>query len=191
MGAELLWDEAEQLEGVFDEERLSQFENLVHYAYSCCRITEATYKSLLEWIGKERKNMNDNFVSKSTHEKTLYGAAYWDNGKYKYLENAQQEYVYEKMYEKEMQGIFVTPMYSKTFWYNNYSYRLADVKKDFSALLRKVVDETYCNKIKLMKAGQTMTEVECEELLNKVSSTWNEECANTVKRYLGRWGILS
>lgn len=187
--AEQLWSEAEQLEGIFEEERLSQFENLVHYAYSCCKITEATYQSFLEWVEKERRNMDDNFVSKSIHEKTLYGVAYLDNGRYKYLENAQAEYIYEKIYAKEMEGVFVTPMYSKTFWYNNYSYRLADVKKDFSALLKQELDEAYCSKIQMLRSRSTILEEAYEEILRKVAAEWNEDCVNTVKRYACRWRI--
>jgi len=126
----LLWKEADALEGVFDEERLRLFENLVHYVYSCRKIEAVNYEKLLAWIKKEYKNMDDNLVSKDIFEKTLYGIAYGLGDKIEYMENAQRDYIYGKAYELEKQDVFVTPVLSRTYWYN-YEYRLTDVIQDF------------------------------------------------------------
>lgn len=185
--AQILWDEAESLEGIFEEEKLQRFEELVHYAHSCCKITNLTYSSLLDWICKERRNMDNDFISKNTQEKTMYGIAYEENGKLKYLENAQQEYIYEKVHLFEMQGKFVTPTFSKTFGYN-YNYRISDVMRDFKVLLRSTLDETYCNKIKALK--NLSNPIQQNEFdLTKTEHLWNTHCLDTIKRYACRWNI--
>ena len=93
--AALLWAEAEALEGVFEEEKLKYFEELVDYAYSCRKLEQTEYAALLQWIASERRDMEDDFVSKDIFEKTLYGIAYAGEAGIEYMTNAQKEYVYE------------------------------------------------------------------------------------------------
>ena len=70
--AQFLWQETENLEGLFDEEKLRRFENLVDYAYTCLSLTARTYADLKNWLREERKNMEQDFISKDIFEKTLY-----------------------------------------------------------------------------------------------------------------------
>lgn len=190
VASSLLWEEAELLEGVFDEEKLNKFEVLVHYIYSCGKIESTTYRQLLDWIKEERKNMNDNPICKDLFEKTLYGIAYEKDGCIFYIENAQREYIYKKVYELEQDGRFVTPVFSKTFWYN-YTYRLSDVTRDFKRLLRKELDEQYCKRIKMMRNNMNIFKNdEFQNALKQVEQIWGEPCANTLKRYGCRWGAF-
>ena len=188
--ADVLWQEAEHLAGRFDEEQLRRFEEMVNYTYSCRSIKEDTYQQLIDWLKEERSNMADDFVSKDIFEKTLYAVAYEQDGAIQYIENAQKDYIYEKAYTLEQQGIFVTPVFNKTFWYN-YEYRLADVKKDFRVLVREVLNAEYIEKIKTLRG--TVNSDLADQLPNmicKVSAKWGDNCANTLTRYAHRWGIL-
>ena len=188
--ADVLWQEAEHLAGRFDEEQLRRFEEMVNYTYSCRSIKEDTYQQLIDWLKEERSNMADDFVSKDIFEKTLYAVAYEQDGAIQYIENAQKDYIYEKAYTLEQQGIFVTPVFSKTFWYN-YEYRLADVKKDFRVLVREVMNAEYIEKIKTLRG--TVNSDLADQLSNmicEVSAKWGDNCANTLTRYAHRWGIL-
>ena len=188
--AELLWNEAEQLEGVFEEELLRYFEELVNYAYGCCHVNKYEYDKLMGWIAEERKNMDDDFISKDIFEKTMYGIAYEEDGQVKFMENAQRAYIYEKSYALEQEGVFVTPVFCQTFWYN-YVYRLPDVIKDFKKKLRSQCDEAYRDKIKAIKHGGSAVSVErFNEVLAEVTEKFGDTAAETLVRYGYRWGIL-
>lgn len=185
-----LWAEANALEGVFDEEKLRIFESFVQYAYSCRKIETENYERLLAWIKEEYKNMEDNPVSKDIFEKTLYGVAYELDGSIRYMENAQWEYIYEKAYSLEEQGVFVTPVFSKTYWYN-YEYRLADVMRDFKKELRRVYEADYCEKIKAIRIGVAERDrIAFAALLKSAEANWGTTVKRTLLRYGHRWNVL-
>ncbi len=187
----MLWEETEALEGVFEEEKLSRFEELVHYVHSCRNISDTSYKALLEWITEERRNMNDDFISKDMFEKTLYGLAYVQGNTVKYIENAQREYIYEKLYKVEQQGDFVLPIYTKTYWYN-YEYRLQDVKKDFKEDLRNARNSVYLDKIRTLRGTEKkISSDRFQNLVTEMKSRWGEKPAETLIRYGNRWRVYA
>jgi len=188
--AELLWAEADLLEDIFDECELNQFEKLVQYVHSCRKITDATYQQLMTWLKEERKNMVDDFISKDLFEKTLYGLAYEKDGILRYTENTQKDYIYKKMYQLEQDGIFVMPIYEKTYWYN-YKYRLIDVNKDFKADLRFARNETYQDKIKRLCDNKKKISANLfQKLVNESREKWGEKATETLMRYGYRWKLL-
>lgn len=188
--AEILWDKADKLEGKFDTELLRQYEKLVQYSYGCQKINKEDYEKIINWIAAEYKNMDENFTSKDIFEKTIYGFAYEDNDKVKFVENARKEVVYEKAYLLEQKGLFVTPVFDKTFWYN-YEYRLSDVIDDFKIILRKELDTTYRTLIKEIRSDSCNIKSEdFEVLLEEVKNKWGENCAETLVYYGYHWGIL-
>lgn len=190
--APLLWEMAESLEGLFSREKLNEFVDIVRYAYSCLRITRSTYRELMNWVGQEEKNMDDDIISKDIFETTMYGIAFEKDGRLRYAENAQRELIYEKMYALEQQGEFVTPVYHKTFWYN-YEYRLVDVVKDFKRQSRNHFNSAYLNMIKKIKK-RTAKQDENGCLQNELVALQEQgapDCLiDTMKRYGNRWGIF-
>ncbi len=188
--AEVLWAEAEALEGVFEEEKLKYFEELVDYAYSCRKLEQAEYMALLQWIASERRDMEDDFVSKDIFEKTLYGIGYVTDAGIEYMTNAQKEYVYEKMHELEQAGSFTTPLFSKTYWYN-YVYRLVDVNRDFKKKIKQELDEQYIGKIMAIRSGESaLTKEAYLSLTETIRKKYGEKPYETVLRYGHRWGIV-
>lgn len=187
---ELLWEAADQLEGTFEEEKLRQFEDFMHYSYSCRKLKKEEYQKLQRWIDEERRNMVEDIVSKDIFEKTMYGIAYIEAGKINYISNAQRAYILNRAYEMEQQGIFITPIYEKTYWYN-YVYRLADVTKNFKETLKRVCNQEYLEKLKKMKGA--MGEAErgrFKKALAEVREQYGEDAAATMKRYGYRWSVL-
>lgn len=189
--AEFLWQEAELIEGQFDRELLDRHGELIDYCYSCRKLTKEEYKKLNDWINNERGNMDDDIVEKDIFEKTMYGIAYEEQGKISYIHNAQREYIYEMTYTLEQKGVCVTPILSKTYWYN-YEYRLPDVIKDYKALMHRELNEKYCNKIKELKEGNRVISAdEFQSIIEKARNNLGESCATTLSRYGYRWGILN
>ena len=188
--ASLLEQEKDSLEGLFDNEKLTRFVELVQYAYRCRTITCSTYQSLMNWVKEERKNMDDDFISKDIFEKTMYGIAYEEEGTIRYMENAQSEAVYENLYALEQQGVFVTPVFSKTFWYN-YEYRLRDGIKDYKTLMRRTLDTDYQNKIKeIKKRSDTSSDALFQEVLAEIQGDMSGSCVDAMRLYGYRWGVL-
>ncbi len=188
--AALLWAEAEALEGVFEEEKLKYFEELVDYAYSCRKLEQTEYAALLQWIASERRDMEDDFVSKDIFEKTLYGIAYAGEAGIEYMTNAQKEYVYEKMHELEQAGSFTTPLFSKTYWYN-YVYRLVDVNRDFKKKIRQELDEPYINKIMAIRTGEcALTKEAYASFAEAIRKKYGDKPYKTLLRYGYRWGVV-
>ena len=189
--AGLLWAEVDQLEGVFEEEKLKALAELIAYAYSCRKLAAADYRELLEWIAAQRKDMEDDFISKDIFEKTLYGVAYRGDTGLEYLINAQKGCVYEKMYALEQAGRLTTPLFSKTYWYN-YVYRLGDVNRDFKKKIKQELNEDYMRKIQQIRAGQSAVSAKaCTAAIQKIGQRFGAEPYKTVLRYGRRWGLLS
>lgn len=192
--ATLLWEEAENLEGVFEEEQLRHFEELVNYTKSCLNIDSIQYYKFLAWISEERKNMNDDFVSKDIFEKTLYGIAYFEAGNLKYMKymiDAQKAHIYKKVFQMEQQGFFVTPVLSQQYWYN-YEYRLPDVINNFRNKVKTEYDHHFIEKIKLIcdQRKQKITETEFQTMKQNVQQKFGTEPVETLMRYAYHWGIL-
>ncbi len=188
--AEMLGQEAEAISGRFEEEALSGLETLVHYAYSCKRLERAAYDALLRWIEEERRCMDDDQVSKDIFTKTLYGIVYQGDGWLKYFSNAQREHVYQKAYSLETQGILVSPLYAKTYWYN-YEYRLPDVLKDYQAQLKRVYNQDFVGKLVTLKGQASAQQRQSfAQQLALVSERYGSGPADTMRRYGCRWGVL-
>ena len=180
--ATLLWKRADELEGVFDEELLNRFEELVEYSYSCLKVSKGSYAALLRWIAAERQSMEDSFVSKDKLEKTFYGFGYIENGKLKYFTNANRSHVYEKLFSLEQNGVFVLPLYQKTYWYN-FSANLRDITQRFC-------DAAYLETIHGIKTVSEDTQAVWGQKLEAIEAAYGEDAMLTVKRYLHRWGYF-
>jgi len=189
MAAELLWNKAEQLEGVFDEDKLNSFDQLIRYTYSCRKIKSETFQKLLEWVAEERSNMDDNYIEKDIFEKEMYGIAYEEDGRIQYMVNAQASTIYGQKYELEQNRIFVTPIYTKKYWYN-YTYRLQNVIKDFKEELKNKYNEQYLDEIKKIQSKNTAaSDGDLERFIRDIEEKYGSIPAETVLRYVSRWGI--
>jgi len=187
---DLLWNEAEQLEGIFSEEKIDLYESLVQYAYRHHGIESGTYQNIMRWIHDERKNMDDYLISKNFYEKTVYGFAYEKDGKIKYVDNALQSYVYEKAEKMEQEGYLVTPILSHTYWYEQ-SRRVSEVLREFRLLLETVYDAEYMTKIKTIRTHKTEISADTfNALLEQIKMSEGEYAFNTLLRYGYAWGVL-
>lgn len=184
---EYLWNMVDELEGLFEFEKIQRFENTLNYVYSCRRISEKEFLRLHKWLKDERKSMLENYISKDIFEKTMYGMMYLDDERPCYIENARMEYVYEKMYDIERKGGIVTPIFSKTYWYN-YRYRLADVIRDYKAELKNRYTLTYLNEFEKVRCAEEYQDIFVDAVL-QVRRKHGIKPAETLLRYGNRWGI--
>lgn len=187
---DLLWEEADALEGVFSEEKLDEFEMLVAYAYMHNGVDLPTYRNLMKWIHEERKNMDDRPISKDFYEKTIYGFAYEKDGSIKYVDNVLLSYIYEKMEQIEQEGYITTPILSHTFWFEQ-NRQTAQVVREFKALMEEKYDRAYMEKIKAIRKSRAM--ISEEDMLQQIASVqeqYGEHAARTMLRYAYNRGLL-
>lgn len=185
--ADFMWKKVEELEGVFDIEKLRRFEEQMEYIYTCRKITWDTYRALRDWLKDERKSMLENFETKDIFEKTIYGMMYLDGDRTRYVENARMEYVYEKLFDIESKGGMVTPIFKRTFWYN-YSYRLADVMQDYKKELRAYYNKEYIEELEKIRCTDANRDL-FTDTYRSIKSQYGNKAAETLLRYGNRWGI--
>lgn len=185
--AEYMWSMVDELEGVFDIERLRRFEEQMEYIYTCRKITWETFKNLRVWLKDERKSMLENFETKDIFEKTIYGMMYLDGDRMRYVENARMEYVYERLYDVESKGGVATPIFKRTYWYN-YSYRLADVMQDYKKALRGYYDRTYLDELEKRRRTDANRDLFIDTY-RSVKKLYGDKAGETLLRYGNRWGI--
>lgn len=185
--AEYMWSMVDELEGVFDIERLRRFEEQMEYIYTCRKITWETFKNLRVWLKDERKSMLENFETKDIFEKTVYGMMYLDGDCMRYVENARMEYVYERLYDVESKGGVATPIFKRTYWYN-YSYRLADVMQDYKKALRGYYDRTYLDELEKLRRTDANRDLFIDTY-RSVKKLYGDKAGETLLRYGNRWGI--
>ncbi len=185
--ADFMWKKVEELEGVFDIEKLRRFEEQMEYIYTCRKITWETYKALRDWLKDERKSMLENFETKDIFEKTIYGMMYLDGNRTRYVENARMEYVYEKLFDIESKGGMATPIFKRTFWYN-YSYRLADVMQDYKKELRAYYNKEYIEELEKIRCTDANRDL-FTDTYRSIKSQYGNKAAETLLRYGNRWGI--
>ena len=142
------------MEGRFEEEALRQLEVLIVYAYSCKTIRTETYHDLLAWLAEERKSMDEDVCCKDIFEKTFYAIAYQTESGWKHVINARRGYIYQKKHTLQQQGIFVSPIYSDTYYYN-YTLRLPQVHKRFEQEAQAYLNPHYLQTLE--KIFGTMT----------------------------------
>ena len=185
--SEMLWRQVDELEGLFDIEKLRRFEDLLDYMYSCRKVTPEEFARFHAWLKDERKSMMENFETKDIFEKTMYGALYLDGERLRYVENARMEYVYEKVYGIESKGGVVTPVFAKTFWYN-YRYRLADVIQDYKKALHETLNAEYLENLELIRKTDKFEDLFVDTVL-QVRERFGLKPAETLLRYGDRWGV--
>ncbi len=183
-----LRNETERLEGVFEKEELARFLEQATYFYNCCALSETTYRCFLHWHKEEMLNVMDDVVSKDIFEATLYGMGYEENGVIRYMANANQGTLYNKVQDLEEKGCFVGPVMTKRYWYN-YTYRLPDVITDFKELLRATYSPAILQNIKKLTCKTETQKSQAQILFNDTKETWSEEARKTLKGYLCRWGL--
>lgn len=185
-----LWDMAEEIEGLFDEERLLQFEEMTNYFFGRRLLLPSTYKGLCKWLSDERKNMQDDYMNSRLHKTQLYGAIYELGGKQYSLVDVKRENIYRNLLGKEEAGAFIGPMYAKTFWYNQTT-PVATSRTAFKKQLQQMGAEGVQVNIKSYFHHITIEEQqEYQQFLQRCRDIYGESTALTALRYGYHWGLL-
>lgn len=180
----------QELEGCFNNERLTHYEEMVEYFYCYNKLYEEHYYDFQKWLAEERQNIEKVPMSKEQYEKTFYGIAYIIDDSVHYLTNARKETIYKKRNALMFKGIFVSPIFSKTYYYN-VSTKLPCVKAQFEADLKSYFTFDFVSALKEeITQNKLITKSEFQNQIQFAFSNYGISAKETVIQYGYRWGIL-
>lgn len=186
-----LLTQKEQVSGCFDLKKMRRFQEMVDYAYICRKLRPESYAELKAWIAEEKKSMEDNVIAKDIFEKTFYAITYPENGSLKYVVNARRGYIYQKKHALEQQGIFVSPVYADTYYYN-YTLRLPQVRKRFEEEARAYLSPQYLADLQaIFRRNGQLSEKDYLSIVQEAAANYGPGAQQTLRHYGYRWGILS
>lgn len=143
----------DQLSGCFDEDALQLFEGMLYTAFEAKILKWEEFYRNSSWLEIERDFLRDKIRASSNFKRTFAGFAYVEYGKVKYYTNAVTEKTAERRMELMAKNLLVTPIYTKTYYFND----LADLQqytKIFDHAIADTLDVSYLRlveKIKQMK----------------------------------------
>lgn len=146
---DILKDWKQEIDGYFEEDELILFEEALRCAYQNHKITPEHMKSFRLWIKHVRMQMTENIEQKDRFSRTLYGFAYENADQILYISNANQKVIYERREELIANGLFVTPIFEKEYWYHQ-SEQLYRLRELFEAKLKNIYNDMYIEKMKRM-----------------------------------------
>ena len=188
---ELLERERELIEGCFDSVRLDCFRELVKYSYKTLKLSAYAYHVFIKWIDREYKNLEDDFVSKQTSEGQIYAMLYLENGKECYIEDALREYIYEKKFQMEQNGVITTPLYRQIFWYD-YQSSFREARVHYSNKLQQIIRENYLpqiQQIRSLKKDVSRCSVNLGTVVQDAARNMRQKAGETLERYLYQWDV--
>lgn len=185
-----LLGQKEQVAGCFDLQKMRRFQEMVDHAYTCRKLRQESYADLRAWIAEERKSMEENSMAKDIFEKTFYAIAYQDESGLKHIINARRGYIYQKKHALEQQGIFVSPIYAETYYYN-YTLRLPQIRQMFEAEARAYLDQAYLSDLQsIFRHNDQLSEKDFADHLQNTLEQYGPKAQQTLRHYGHRWGIL-
>ena len=135
--------------------------------------------------------MEENVIAKDIFEKTFYALAYQDGSGWKQVVNARRGYIYQKKHTLEQQGIFVSPVFSDTYYYN-YTLRLPQVHKRFEEEARAYLIPQYLSDLQgIFRQNDQLSEKDYLSIVQEAAASYGPEAQQTLRHYGYRWGVLS
>ena len=179
----------EQPRKFFDEDALQLFEGAVEYAYDGKILTYAEYEINKAWLKLERAFLAERTRPASNFRRRVTGFAYEKDGKIKYYSNAVEARTMEKRKELLCQGVFVTPVFEKEYYFTFFS-ELPKKLKEYDEHIKDRMDENY---LQLIRDLQSMKpEINTDKVAALEAETkekWGRGANETVKYYKTLWHL--
>lgn len=130
----------ETLEGLFEADELQFYEAIMR---QCCqkKLLDEQHQIMgWQWLEKNYKQMEDDVVVKERNERTFYGILYLkaDND-YGCKSNLELERVVNEKLILEQQGVLVSPVLQKTFWYKE-TQQLFHLRNNFEKWMQELAE---------------------------------------------------
>ena len=107
------------MEGLFEADELQLYELMVRQSCQKKLVVDKHRQQAWDWLEKNRNQMEDDIVIKEKNERTFYGILYLKaDGTYGNKINLELERVMQEKITLEHDGVLVSPVLHKTFWYS-------------------------------------------------------------------------
>lgn len=183
---DLLSNYMDTLEGTFQREQFDLFESTLTMAVTHQKLLQRDYYLLMQRLNEERQNISDDLRPHDLFHQTFFAFTYELLGKKQYIYDARKDFVYKKRYEIEKQGALVSPLLTKTCFYN-YDYRLIDARKDFAKTLPSIFHPAYMTMLRALKSLPAA--ISCEKFL-QISNDFSKQFGPAVEDTLNMYGYL-
>lgn len=187
---ELLNSYMDTLECTFQREQFDLFEHTLVMAVTHRKLAQKDYQLLIQRLNNERQNLSNDLHPHDLFHQTFYAFTYGFNEEQQYIFDARKEFVYKKRYQLETQGAIVSPLLSKTCFYN-YNYRLTDARKDFSHNLPGIFSPRYFELLRALKALPAAISRDCFlQTTTDFTRLYGPSVKNTLTMYGYLWDIM-
>lgn len=189
---ELLNQVRVQLNGIFLADYLQLYEGLVNMAYTAKNLSSASLTEIQQWLHKVKIQMEHDIVAKKPFVRTFYGIGYIDaKGKYQYKVNAQEDIVLEEQRKIKRQNLCVSPIFSKTYWYD-YGIEPKTVREQFKKELQGYYGDVYWEHWRALKAlTPAISKVQYEQALARIEAQDTKEAQDAFLEYGYDWNVRS
>lgn len=184
----LLEEYKDNILGHFDKDELQLFQGLLNLAMDGKLIGYQHYQEFADWIGRVKKQMEEDTVDTDYFSRTFSGFAFAGvDKKLKFYSNAYAPATTKMHNRYREKGFFVTPIIEKTDWFDNFE-RLPEVQEGFTRFLSTMLSPSYLSLIKLMNALPAAIDQQLYlDCLEEVKNSCAKEAIQTFLGYGYRW----
>lgn len=186
----LLSDWRDELDGVYDIERLALFQSLLLNALESKVLTVKSYLTFATWLKEIYKQLEDDIIAKGLYKKILSGFAYTqDKITWQYFYDAKLEVTYNEKASKEQQGYWVTPIFTREKWLRDMSEFRA-MRENFITDFRQYCTNGYLKRFLAIKDLPGVINRETfETQLSAVAAQCPPEAVVTFTSYYQKWNV--
>ncbi len=180
----------DDLEGLYDKEKLDLYRSLVYTALESKVLTMKRYLELKDWIINIYKQLESDIISKGQYQKTMAAFAYKKDGQdWKYFYDAREEVALHKKYSYELQGCLVTPVFIRTKWLSDMN-EFGTMRDKFMNDFQNYCTQGYLKQFMRMKELSGVIPVELYEQQREiVARNCSKEAIAAFECYKNRWNI--
>lgn len=158
-GAQLIEERFAQLNGCFQPESLSLMAGLLQMTFAQKRLTLAAYQNFWARLEKKLRQMEDDVVIKKTFRRTFSGFAYRPpKQRWQYFYDGESAAVRAKQRLYFSQGMIVTPMVQKTYWFDGQT-SVQSIAQRFAQALPEWFDADFLALTEALRALPPLGEV--------------------------------
>lgn len=188
VGQELLEGIRIQTKGIFDQEMRQLYRGILDMAYYAKKINGNFYNKTLAWLNIEEMQQEEEIIAHALHERIYSGFAYvkHDEGLGYYF-NAVLESTISKREELMIQGMMVSPILTKKYYFNDIN-AINNAARDFKGVLKKYLCKGVMEILKDI-LGENPDENDIDRKIRIAEEEKNEMKLKCLRYYKALWKI--
>ena len=181
----------EEMESIFDIDKIKAFRDLCTRAYLRNCVSATVYRQLLAWSDHRLARLADYLPPMGRKEKVFYGMAILEGQKIsRCIINANLSCIYQEKCKLEQQGYYITSWHEKIFTMEHQE-SLRGVNQQMTEFLQNIYDTSMIQLIETLEQSPMMIASEDMQKALEILSLYGTD-AEALGRYYGHmWGAVS